>query len=103
MRREGAEPVDRLSPRLPRWSPDDVLLVVGVSDETLDHDLSSKATLYARTGYGCYWVVTRDGVYEHTEPSDAGYGRRVLYHPGDQILVRHAGSSLAVSDLLRSG
>lgn len=98
--RGGAEPVARLSARLSRWSPADVLLVVEVSDETLDHDLSSKAALYARAGYRCYWSVTRDGVYEHTEPSEVGYRQRVLHRPGDQIPVRYAGTSLDVADLL---
>lgn len=99
--RAGAEPVAQLSPRLPCWSPTDVLLVVEVSDETLDHDLGRKATIYARAGYPRYWSVTRDGVYDHSDPGPAGYGKRLLVGRGDRIPVSYAADiTLAVDDLL---
>lgn len=36
-----------LSPRISRWDPSDVLLVVEISDETVAEDLGIKARLYA--------------------------------------------------------
>lgn len=101
VRRAGAEPVAQLSPRLSRWSPTDVLLVVEVSDETLAHDLGRKADLYASAGYPRYWSVTRQGIYDHSDPGPSGYGRRLLVRTGDRIQVPYAADvTLAVDDLL---
>ncbi|MGH9039987.1 MAG: Uma2 family endonuclease [Acidimicrobiia bacterium] len=87
VRLAAAEPTARLSERLSAWSPNDVLLVVEIADETIDQDLGPKATLYARAGYPCYWAVTRHGVYLHTGPSEAGYRTRVLYQPPGRLPV----------------
>lgn len=56
--------------------------------------------LYARAGYPCYWAVTRDGIYDHTDPTEAGYRTRVLHRRGDHLTVSYAGVDLAVNDLL---
>lgn len=96
----GSQPSERISQRLVRWNPGDVLLVVEVGDETLDFDLSVKAVLYGRAGYACYWVVAREGIYEHTEPREIGYAQRRLYRSGERIPVRYAETDLVVSDLL---
>jgi hypothetical protein len=63
--------VGSVGTRLTRWRPQDVLLVVEVADETVSHDLGPKARVYARAGFSVYWVITRDGIYEHTEPTAA--------------------------------
>jgi hypothetical protein len=76
------------------------VLVVEVADETVHQDLGPKAVLYARAGYPCYWAVTRDGIYDHTNPTEAGYRTRVLYRRGDRLTVTYAGVDLAVNDLL---
>jgi hypothetical protein len=47
-----------------------------------------------------YWVVTKDVVFEHTEPTPTGYRTRTEYRPGDRIPVRYAETTLAVDDLL---
>src|SRR5688500_4385177 len=39
VRRAGAEPVDKLGSKIAVWAPEDVLLVVEVSDETMLYDL----------------------------------------------------------------
>lgn len=96
----GAQPAGQLSTRLAAWSPHDVLLVVEVGDETLGFDLGVKASLYGRSGYGCYWVVSRRGIYEHTGPHDFGYAKVELYPPRALIPVRYSGTDLAVTDLL---
>lgn len=95
-----ARPVAQLSERLTAWSPSDVVLVVEVADETIDQDLGPKAALYARGGYPCYWAVTRDGIYDHTEPSEGGYRTRVLHRPGERLTVTYADINLAVNELL---
>jgi hypothetical protein len=100
VRLAGATPAVRLSERLTAWQPADILLVVEVADETIDQDLGPKAALYARAGYACYWAVTRQGVYVHTDPSEAGYRTRVLHQRGDRLRVDYANVELAVNDLL---
>lgn len=100
VRSADAQPTGNPSPRLATWSADDVLLVVEVGDESVDFDLTVKASLYGRAGYACYWVVSRQGIYEHTGPHELGYTSRLLYGPGERIPVRYAGTDLAVSDLL---
>lgn len=89
-----------LSPRVSRWQPADVLLVVEVSDETVTADLSVKARLYGAAGYAVYWVVTRDGVHEHTGPAADGYTTVRRYRAGESIPLPYANQTVAVDDLL---
>lgn len=100
--RPGAAPVRAVTPRLSAWAADDVLLVVEVSDETPQEDLTIKARLYGRSGYARYWVVTRDGVHEHTGPTEDGYDRIRLIQPGGAVPLPFAGmdAGLAVAELL---
>jgi Uma2 family endonuclease len=98
--RPGAEPTEAITERLSAWRPGDVLVVVEVSDETLLADLNIKARLYGEAGFPVYWVVTREGIYEHLEPGPGGYRTRALYRRGDRIPVAYAGTDLAVDDLL---
>ena len=37
--------------------PDDILLVIEISDSTYDYNRAVKAALYARAGIAEYWVV----------------------------------------------
>ena len=68
-----ARPHRMASRRMAVWEPDDVLLVVEVSDETLHADLTTKARIYAAAGFAAYWVLARDAVHEHTDPTAFGY------------------------------
>lgn len=100
--RPGAQAVDQVSPRLPRWAAADVLLVVEVSDETVEADLSDKAALYARAGYVRYWAVTRDGVHEHGDPRDGAYAS-VRLAGVDATVTAPDGSAVPVRALLVAG
>lgn len=102
VRPASAQPRRRLSDRVCEWSPADVVLVVEVADETLEQDLGAKSVLYARAGYRCYWVVTHEGVYEHTDPTEVGYQVRHLRRPGESLNV-YAGREIAVADLVAPG
>ncbi|MFD6463740.1 Uma2 family endonuclease [Streptomyces roseolus] len=95
-----AEPVDTIGTKVSVWAPSDVALVVEVSDETVMQDLGVKAKMYGRAGYAVYWVVTKEVIYEHTEPTPDGFRARREYRAGEQIPVRHADSTLAVEDIL---
>lgn len=100
VRPSSAQPRRQLSDRLWEWAAADIALVVEISDETVEQDLGTKAVMYARAGYQCYWVVTRDGVYEHSGPSEVGYQVRNLRRPGDGLTVPYVGAEIAVEDLL---
>ena len=97
--RHDAQERERLSPRLARFDPDDVLLVVEVGDESRRGDLTTKAALYARTGYARYWVVARDGVHEHLDPTADGY-RQVRLHGRGSSVDLPDGGAVRVDDLL---
>lgn len=95
-----AQPSQKVGSRLARWRPEDVLLVVEVSDETMMADLTTKAKIYGSAGWPVYWVVTPEAIYEHVEPQLNGYGTRHEYRRGQRVPVRYADTDIAVDDLL---
>ena len=76
---------DRYAFRAPR--PEDVLLVVEVSDSTLRYDRDVKMSLYAAAGVPEAWLVNlRDGWIEsNTQPTADGYRSTRRYGLGDTI------------------
>ncbi|MFN8524456.1 MAG: Uma2 family endonuclease [Chloroflexota bacterium] len=68
-------------------TPEDVLLVVEVSDSTIRTDRGVKAPLYARRGVVETWVIDLDGraVHVYRQPSDDGYKVIQTLRPGDLI------------------
>src|SRR5579871_2807939 len=67
--------------------PDDLLVVVEVSDTTLRFDLNAKAALYALAGIREYWVVDVAGrrVVAHRLPAPTGYGEVTIYTENQEI------------------
>jgi Uma2 family endonuclease len=61
--------------------PEDVSLLVEVSDTTLQKDRSEKWVNYARSGIAVYWIVNLVDrqVEVYTAPTQAGYGSKVVY------------------------
>jgi Uma2 family endonuclease len=57
--------------------PNDVLLLVEVSDSTLRYDLGKRASLYAAHRIPEYWVfdLQHNRVWRHRAPSGSGYTR----------------------------
>jgi Uma2 family endonuclease len=55
--------------------PEDVLLLIEVSDTTLSYDRGVKLPLYARVGIPEVWIVDLVGevIERHTDPSGDGY------------------------------
>ena len=55
--------------------PEDVLLLIEVSDTTLSYDRNVKLPLYARAGIPEVWIVDLAGqvIERHTNPSGDGY------------------------------
>ena len=77
-------PVDQLA-RNPM--PGDIVLLIEVSDTTLDHDLGAKAKLYARAGIAEYWVVDLKArrIHQHREPQPEGYASLRVVGSGEVL------------------
>ena len=67
--------------------PEDVLLLIEVSDTTAHYDRNEKLPRYARAGIPEVWIsVLPEGIIEaHAEPVDGAYNRKSSYAPGDTI------------------
>lgn len=66
--------------------PDDVFLLIEVSDSTLDYDREEKLPAYGRAGVTEVWIVNLpDATLEiYREPHFAGYGSKAVLHAGEQ-------------------
>ncbi len=70
--------------------PHSLLLVVEVSDSSLDRDLGDKYRLYASMGITNYWVINLADdtveVYEQPDPHGVGeYVERMILHQGESL------------------
>jgi len=83
--------------------PDDVLLLIEVSDTTLAYDRNVKQPLYARAGIGEVWIVNLQGgdIERHTEPYENGYRSLKVARRGETLgSVALPDLSLSVDDVL---
>jgi Uma2 family endonuclease len=57
--------------------PTDALLIIEVSDTSLDYDRTAKASAYARNGIPEYWIIDlkRRAILVFADPSAEGYGQ----------------------------
>jgi Uma2 family endonuclease len=85
------------------------VLVIEVSDTTLQRDRTLKKQIYARGRIPVYWIINlpEQQIECYTLPSGPAerpdYQQRQDYHPTDSISVSIAGQvigALAVTDLL---
>ena len=67
--------------------PQDLQLVVEVSDSTLGFDLTTKAGLYARAGIQEYWVLDVSGrrMIVHRDPQAGRYGSVAAYGDDESV------------------
>lgn len=67
--------------------PADVLLLIEVSDTTVDYDRNEKLPLYAQAGIPEAWIVNRPAgrIEAHTDPSGNGYTTVRYFGPGETI------------------
>ena len=82
--------------------PDDVLLLIEVSDSTLSFDLRTKTPLYARTGVPEVWVVDVNArvIHRFRQPEGSTYRVAEEFRSGDTLTIEalpHV--SLAVADI----
>ena len=68
-------------------TPEDVLLVVEVSDSTVEYDREVKKTLYAQAGIIEFWLVNlKQKVVEvHTQPENESYRQTRLFGQGEVL------------------
>jgi Uma2 family endonuclease len=90
--------------------PTTALLIVEVSETTLDYDRGRKASLYARVGVTDYWIVNlvdlQVEVYRQPGPDATqfyghGYGSQTIHVPGETITpLAFPQIGIPVADLL---
>ena len=76
---------DRYASRRPQ--PDDVILLIEVSDSSLKYDHDTKLPLYAESGIREVWIVDlqHDEIESHREPGPDGYRAMRRFLPGDSL------------------
>lgn len=83
--------------------PDDIVLLVEVSESSLAFDRGYKARLYAEGGISEYWVVDVNGEVVHrcTQPSADGYGSVESFRRSAALTPSGlAGTILTVDEIL---
>jgi len=93
---------DDYTSRHPR--PDDVFLLIEVSDTTLDYDREEKIPAYGRSGIPEVWIIdlnhARIEIYR--EPHFTGYASRTVWGPGDELAPQaFPDAVVSVAELLR--
>jgi len=84
-------------------TPDEIYLILEVSDSTLNYDRNAKGEAYARAGIRQYLVlnVQEKTLEDYREPGADGYGSKQTYRAGQTFnLVAFPDISLNVSDFL---
>ena len=82
-------------------TPDEIYLIIEVSDTTLSRDLDTKANLYAAAGIEDYWVcdITTQQLHIFREPQQDGYQRQlILRGPQTISCLAFPHFTLAVAD-----
>ena len=83
--------------------PEDILLIIEVSDSTLAHDREVKVAIYGRAGVPETWIVNlaEDSLERFWEPGPEGYARRSIHRRGEKISpIALPDLEVAVEDLL---
>lgn len=88
--------------------PQDVAVVIEISDTSLNRDRSDKARLYARAAVPAYWIINliEARVEVYTDPSGPAvapsYRSRQDFTPGQSVPLQLGGSvvQIGVQDLL---
>jgi Uma2 family endonuclease len=86
-------------------TPSDVLLIIEVSDTTLQYDHKVKGPLYAQAGIPEYWIVNLpDDVIEvYTEPSGGAYRSTRKVKRGQTLALPAELGAIEVSEVLGEG
>ncbi|MBE9059496.1 Uma2 family endonuclease [cf. Phormidesmis sp. LEGE 11477] len=93
-------PESRYDDRHP--GPEDISLLIEVSNSTLAYDLGEKARIYAKDGIQEYWVIDIKGrqLWIHREPIEAAYRSIVKRSVGKISPINLPGIAVEVERLL---
>lgn len=83
--------------------PESVLLLIEVSDTTLNYDRRTKGALYAAAGIAEYWIVNLPArqIEAYREPRPTGYRTTTIYSPGEVLTpLTFPDVALNVDDIL---
>ncbi len=84
-------------------TPNDLLLIVEVSDTSLQIDLNTKSLLYAQAGVKEYWVADIFGrqMHCHRNPTPKGYAEAAVFGEVETVVLdSHPDASVRLMDLL---
>jgi Uma2 family endonuclease len=84
--------------------PEDVFLLIEVSDSTLEADQAEKIPAYGRAGVAEVWIVNlNDATIEvYREPHFTGYGSKAILRAGDKISpLAFPDAAVDVAELLK--
>ena len=84
--------------------PEDILLIIEISDSSLRIDRGEKARRYAESGIPELWIfpLTDDEIEVHRQPTPEGYADVQRYRRGDTLTIQALpGVRLAVDELLQ--
>ena len=84
-------------------TPEDVLLIVEVSDSTILTDRNVKVPLYARAGIPEVWLVNlpKQVIEVYSEPAEGKYQKAVTFIPGEVLTSPTVASlSLRVEEII---
>ena len=67
--------------------PRDIILLVEISDTTLQFDRTTKAALYARAGIAEYWILDIPGrrLFVHRKPTGSAYSEIAVYNEDEPV------------------
>ena len=67
---------------------DDVLLLIEVSDSSIQYDLKSKIPLYAKYGIAECWLVNLNdnSITQYNDPFEGNYKTKKIHHANDLII-----------------
>ncbi len=86
-------------------TPEDILLIVEVSDSTLYFDRNEKGLAYSQAGIGQYLLINVENstVEDYRNPNNDGYATKQTYKIGDVFsLLAFPKVEIAVKDFLQS-
>jgi Uma2 family endonuclease len=73
---------------------EDIILIIEISDSTLQYDRETKLSLYAEAGIGCYWIVNLVGncleIYDRPFSDNQGkfnYKNKSILLPNESIEI----------------
>lgn len=86
-------------------TPEDILLIIEISDTTLYFDRHEKAAAYSRNGIEQYLIVNLENntVEDYRKPDDDGYQSKQTYEIGEKIsLLAFPELEMTVEDFLQN-